>query len=185
MASQICYFFTVLVDVSASRLALVPLDSVVLILLLFRLVQCNLKFQIQNTSLVLSNSNSTAVIHVVSLEILKCEPSRPLNCKPLLFECSSFCHDYFFLFMFFNVILNLRHLLCLFHCSSQKKLPGLTLDCKLKSPNLWPFLPDMFFVDTHTLTPQKLSTQLLSCGTSNLSQVPIVLMSKQGFFWVL
>jgi hypothetical protein len=129
MASQICYFFTVLVDVSASRLALVPLDSVVLILLdsvvlillLFRLVQCNLKFQIQNTSLVLSNSNSTAVIHVVSLEILKCEPSRPLNCKPLLFECSSFCHDYFFLFMFFNVILNLRHLLCLFHCSSQKK----------------------------------------------------------------
>lgn len=118
MASQICYFFTVLVDVSASRLALVPLDSVVLILLLFRLLQCNLKFQIQNTSLVLSNSNSTAVIHVVSLEILKCEPSRPLNCKPLLFECSSFCHDYFFLFMFFNVTLNLRRL---FHCPSPKK----------------------------------------------------------------
>jgi hypothetical protein len=121
MASQICYFLTVLVAISASRLALVPLDSVVRTLLLFRLVQCNLKLKIQNTSLVLSNSNSTAVIHVVSLEILKCEPSRPLNCKPLLFECSSFCHDYFFLFIFFNVTLNRRHLLCLFHCPSQKK----------------------------------------------------------------
>jgi hypothetical protein len=41
----------------------------------------------------------------------------------------------------------------------------------------------MFLVDTHTFTPQKLSIQLLSCGTSKLSQVPIVLISKQGFSW--